>query len=383
MPQSSPHHPLTSPSPCIPHALLSTLSTLSPLPSLFPSPTHPHPTNLDPNSDPLTAAKPALLTLHALFPHILLPALDLLDRGFVTRVRYKAEASSALGVGEEQRGREREGREWEREGDGDGGEEGKGERGGVGGREREKERGGVGGRERERERGAGEAAQEARLDDDEEKPRRSPLPFENDIHNPNPNPNNHQNPPRTKERIIYYVQSSSSSIAHQSAARSSRYPNRNKGRGRVDMGAAAGAATSSWYEVRTQAWSCTCKAWAFGAYGAGGGERYVDYVDYDDADYEAYKAHDKKISLDNNNNKNPERGQEAADGEALGNGQEGKRWRWGSLMLEEEHRDANGPLCKHLFACVLAERWGVAGGLVGEREVGREEVGGWGGGWGG
>ena len=286
-------------------------------------------------------------------------------------MRYKAEeASSALGVGEEQRGRKREGTERE----GDGGKEGKGERGGVGGRERE--------------RGAGEA-QEARLDDDEGRPRRSPLPFENDIRNPN----NHRTLPRTKERIIYYVKSSSSSsssssIAHQSAARSSRYGNRNTGRGSVDTG--DGAATSSWYEVRTQAWSCTCKAWAFGAYGAGG-DRYVDYEDYDDVDYEdyddvdyeAYKAYDEKMSLDNN--QNPERGEEAGDGEALGNTHERgreKRWRWGGLTLEE-HGGANVPVCKHLFACVLAEQWGVAGGLVGEREVGREEMGGWGGGWGG
>ena len=41
------------------------------------------------------------------------------------------------------------------------------------------------------------------------------------------------------------------------------------------------------------------------------------------------------------------------------------------------------PLCKHLLASLLAERWDVIGGLVEEREVGREEMAGWAAGWGG
>lgn len=62
--------------------------------------------------------------------------------------------------------------------------------------------------------------------------------------------------------------------------------------------------------------------------------------------------------------------------------------KWGGLILHHDS-DTEGsgsssvPLCKHLLACVLAERWVVAGSMVGEREVGREEMGGWGGGWGG
>lgn len=43
--------------------------------------------------------------------------------------------------------------------------------------------------------------------------------------------------------------------------------------------------------------------------------------------------------------------------------------------MEEE-----GVVCKHLLACVLAER---IGGYVEEREVVREEMAGWAAGWGG
>ena len=56
-----------------------------------------------------------------------------------------------------------------------------------------------------------------------------------------------------------------------------------------------------------------------------------------------------------------------------------KGWQWGGLMLGEE----DIPLCKHLLACVLSERWDVAGGMVEERQAGREEIAGWAAGWGG
>lgn len=54
---------------------------------------------------------------------------------------------------------------------------------------------------------------------------------------------------------------------------------------------------------------------------------------------------------------------------------------WGGLMRGERGEEV--PLCKHLLACVLAERWEVGRGMVGERGVGREEMAGWAAGWGG
>ena len=58
--------------------------------------------------------------------------------------------------------------------------------------------------------------------------------------------------------------------------------------------------------------------------------------------------------------------------------EETEDWQWGGWMVE-----ADVPLCKHLLACVLAEHWSVSGGMVEEREVGREEMAGWAAGWGG
>ena len=54
---------------------------------------------------------------------------------------------------------------------------------------------------------------------------------------------------------------------------------------------------------------------------------------------------------------------------------------WGGLMRVEEGEEV--PLCKHLLACLLAERWEVVKGSVEERVVGREEMAGWAAGWGG
>lgn len=56
-----------------------------------------------------------------------------------------------------------------------------------------------------------------------------------------------------------------------------------------------------------------------------------------------------------------------------------KHPRWGGLLLVGE----DVPLCKHLLASLLAERWDMIGEMVEERVVGREEMAGWAAGWGG
>lgn len=70
-------------------------------------------------------------------------------------------------------------------------------------------------------------------------------------------------------------------------------------------------------------------------------------------------------------------GKRAGEGTA---GQEGE-WRFGGLMREWE--GVPTPACKHLLACVLVERCAGLGVFVEERVVGRGEMAGWGGGWGG
>lgn len=51
-------------------------------------------------------ARPYLLTLHVLFPHLLLPALDLLDRGLVTRLILDTQSHSSSDAAPESHGRE-------------------------------------------------------------------------------------------------------------------------------------------------------------------------------------------------------------------------------------------------------------------------------------
>ncbi|PQE22814.1 ubiquitin carboxyl-terminal hydrolase family protein [Rutstroemia sp. NJR-2017a BBW] len=65
------------------------------------------------------------------------------------------------------------------------------------------------------------------------------------------------------------------------------------------------------------------------------------------------------------------------EGESMG--VEGERndeeWSYGGMRREEEGDENPPPICKHLLACLLGERWdGVLGGLVKERVVGREEM---------
>ncbi|KAM0801121.1 hypothetical protein BDR22DRAFT_907256 [Usnea florida] len=111
------------------------------------------------------------------------------------------------------------------------------------------------------------------------------------------------------------------------------------------------------YEVRTRGWSCSCAAFAFASAG-GGGEGWA---------YEGFGGGGDGLDemlLDR---------EEGGEGvEELGG--EG----WGGLMAR-----GDVPLCKHLFACVIAENWHVAGEMVEERVVGREEMAGWAAGWGG
>lgn len=150
-------------------------------------------------------------------------------------------------------------------------------------------------------------------------------------------------------RMVYYVKSSA----------------RRDGRSRFGSGGDGGATS---YEVRTKGWSCSCAAFAFAAFnGPGEGREGVGLEAYDDFVGNVRGGNGDEMLLD------------ADEGGGGDEGFEGtEEWRWGGLMVEEDV-----PLCKHLLACVLAERWSVAGGMVEEREVGRGEMAGWAAGWGG
>ncbi|KAJ4348661.1 uncharacterized protein N0V89_010039 [Didymosphaeria variabile] len=98
------------------------------------------------------------------------------------------------------------------------------------------------------------------------------------------------------------------------------------------------------YEVRLRAWNCSCPAFAFSAFPPVHPEPSVPMYE-------------------------PGPGRQA----------EGDEWSFGGASLA----DGIPPVCKHLLACVLAERCeGLFGGCVEERVVGVEEAAGWAAGWG-
>ena len=104
------------------------------------------------------------------------------------------------------------------------------------------------------------------------------------------------------------------------------------------------------YEVRLQAWNCSCAAFAFAAFSG----------DWDGSD--AFNI-----------------GEGNAEGRGLSRGKEGRYgWHIGGVTLGEDV-----PFCKHLLACVLAERVDGLSAFVEERVVEKEEIAGWAAGWGG
>ena len=105
------------------------------------------------------------------------------------------------------------------------------------------------------------------------------------------------------------------------------------------------SAISPIYTVRLQAWNCSCAAFAFGGFpAAASGAKPWEPSEEDEEDVE--------MDLDRME-KNGE-----------------NDWEFGGLSFDE-----NVPVCKHLLACLLGERWeGVLGPYFKEREVGRDEM---------
>lgn len=121
------------------------------------------------------------------------------------------------------------------------------------------------------------------------------------------------------------------------------------------------------YEVRLQAWNCTCAAFAFAAF-SGEWERPPDLG------LEHVDVHG--LGSDGNGGSG---GNDSVLGGEPTNGGDGRdRWKIGGVTIGEDI-----PVCKHLLACVLAERIQGLGAFVEERIVGREELAGWAAGWGG
>lgn len=108
------------------------------------------------------------------------------------------------------------------------------------------------------------------------------------------------------------------------------------------------------YTVRLEAWNCSCAAFAFSAFPSSSSPSYSA----------PWKGMNQAES-----NLDEELGE--ADGEE-------DVWEFGGLSLDGEE-GGNVPVCKHLLACLLGERWDLLERYVKKREVEREEMAGVGG----
>jgi hypothetical protein len=145
------------------------------------------------------------------------------------------------------------------------------------------------------------------------------------------------------------------------------------------------------YAVRLGAWTCTCAAFAFSAFSAtatvagpgldgnftstegGSGHREQGSgMDLNGDDQEA----GRESVPDRKKGKQTE---EAVAGGARENamGEQSGAWSFGGMSLDgtEAGTSESVPICKHLLACLLAERWKPAlGRYVSERRLRKEEM---------
>ncbi|KAH8677690.1 hypothetical protein BX600DRAFT_431022 [Xylariales sp. PMI_506] len=179
--------------------------------------------------------------------------------------------------------------------------------------------------------------------------------------------------------------------------RSARPPQR---RGRRSAAAAAADSTSSalgagggegdaghrTYVVRTQSWSCDCAAFAFAAFPAASADQGRGDQEQESRGYHIFAGQDEGtggVVFNEADNA----GDDHATFSSPPRSRSGPAYRWefGGLSSDGRPKPGRGyatgeenmavPCCKHLLACVLAERWSaVLGDYVHERSVGREEA---------
>ena len=332
-------------------------------------------------------AKALLLTLHALYPTVVLPALDLLDRGLVVRLVLKGGDDVVVAAGQDVEKEKKENEREEKEGEEE--EDVKEKR-----RRRRSEEasnsGDVGAQLREdvhvgtvdRKSGCGRyatttttttAAATTTTATESSKPKEKLLlPSKNDI-------------------TVYYVRSTAA-IATEMSQKQRRTAPSDDADG-ISGGAStsndAPMATTTFHEVRTQAWNCTCPDFMFAAFpvrkpiatdpgdptgasdSSGGGH---DDDDDDADDDENYHAQNKEGAEDESASEENKHKYHHADWSFGGGSRRNTR-----DCVHDAHaaRTTETPVCKHLLACVLAQRCGVFADMVHERTVSRAEMAAW------
>ncbi|KAF2182787.1 hypothetical protein K469DRAFT_690522 [Zopfia rhizophila CBS 207.26] len=258
------------------------------------------------------SVKKQLFTLHVLFPNEFLPALDLLDRHLVTRFRIRKEPAE-VNVADPNEGSVAEASTLMLSGEND--------------------------------------AAQAQAEATDERSALSPITAatgatgkmdvtDAEMREPLGHLNDDDFPPTAREELdehcdantVYYVRSAQ----HRSSRYSTSYDN-----------------TTS-YEVRLNAWNCSCPAFAFAAFPSIHPEPPVPRLD------------------------NQKSWQVNSEGEASVEDDNERGWLFGGMSLGED----TPPVCKHLLACVLAERCKIFEDFVEIRDISIEEAAGWAAGWG-
>lgn len=239
-----------------------------------------------PPSNPLKLLDPShrkyFLTLHVLFPSLLLPALDLLDRGLVSRLSLPQHNGQK---------------------DGDAGN------------------------------------LESMTTDDDNRPPPAAIAAANTSF------------PRISQ--VYHVRSAVQRKPFKRGA-GGRLEEASLGGegGSVQNNSSSSSSASTLYIVHTAVWNCTCAAFAFAAFPP---------LPSEDA---AASSFDLNVSA-------------ADDDDDDNDGMADEQPRFGGLSFSNNGDDGSvmPPCCKHLLACVLAERWdAVLGRYVTQRSVTREEM---------
>lgn len=234
--------------------------------------------------------RPLFTTLHVLFPSLLLPALDLLDRSLVTRLVSPDQAATTTPV------------------------EG-------------------GPLAHQQDDGPDETREEDRGDSEAVLPSPSPL-------------------------SVYIV-------------RSAQKPTRRPYGGDAPTASAtttntgnSGGSSQRTYVVHTAAWNCTCAAFAFSAFPPLSGPSLL-------APAESRTEHTlPAVTMMGDGDDDDDSKEHREEGEGAG------PWQFGGLSFDGcTGTGSVPPCCKHLLACVLAERWEYGlGRYVSRLEVGRDEM---------
>jgi hypothetical protein len=129
-----------------------------------------------------------------------------------------------------------------------------------------------------------------------------------------------------------------------------------------DAGSAGGSGVV--YTVRPESWNCSCAAFAFSSFpGSSTSSKSKPW---------GLRAQDGEEVMSGLDFDYGEGGVRAVAGDG--------EWQFGGVSLDGMEGQGGVPVCKHLLACLLGERWeGVLGKYVKERVVGREEMAGFGG----